>query len=471
MEKIKDNEMNLSDVDEAEALSYGQLFGVFDKDRGDFVSVKFESEKEINLADEVLWVSDDYKSDPDEPDDFTFELMTAIAGKEGMRTEKEARDRDNAERDIDKIISVLSEKEISSMVATFRINGISVEYVSDEKAGEKYLSKEAQLAKIKEVIKGFKNVVVVYSQEELKELQDEYKRNQEYVKPTVDKTVPGKYNEEQEPEVKTQVYIRISEEDYRAVKNSIENEDIEIVSNKVTTRDDKKGINMIIKAADADKVRDMLQQNKISILQDVDGNIDWVDIKEHSKKIENITVGQLREFQQSNKDKFDYVAFRKEGKYTVFVDKECNIAIGQKTLSEVNKAGNKEANELKQLNSNEYVSLENFIKEHKNDKIEILSPSGYINIMPGQTEFHAHNGHSGIPISFDEIKNEVISVKDINYDNENGTWYVISKPQSVLSERKTLKQIESKVEEHKKNESTKKTGLKDKSNINREDVR
>lgn len=60
----------------------------------------------------------------------------------------------------------------------------------------------------------------------------------------------------------------------------------------------------------------------------------------------------------------------------------------------------------------------------------------------------------------------------MNYDNENGTWYVISKPQSILSERKTLKQIESKVEEHKKNEPTKKgTGIKDKSNINREDVR
>ncbi len=470
MEKIKDNDINLSEVDEADALAYGQLFGVFDKDKGDFVSVKFESEKEIDLAEEVLWVSDDYKKDPDEPDDFTFELMTAIVGKEGMKTEKEARDRENAERDIDKIISVLSEKEISSMVATFRINGISVEYVNDEKAGEKYLSKEDQLAKIKEVIKGFKNVVVVYSQEELKELQDEYNRNQEYVKPTVDKTVPGKNNKDQEPEVKTQVYIRISEEDYKSVKSSIENEDIEVVSNKVTTRDDKKGINMIIKAADADKVRDMLQQNKISILQDVDGNIDWVDIKERSKKIENVTVRQLREFQHSNKDKFDYVAFRKEGKYTVFVDKACSIAIGQKTLSQANKADNKEVNEKNQLNSNDYVSLENFIKEHKNDKIEVLSPSGYINIIPGQTEFHAHNGHSGIPISFDEIKNEVINVKDMNYDN--GTWYVISKPQSILFERKTLKQIESKVSEHKKNEPTKNgTGLKDKSNINREDVR
>lgn len=476
MSEIKVDDMP-KDIDEAEAITYRQIFGVFDKDNGNFI----EAEIEENIINELPAIGRTTTRNEE-----AGELKASLHGKpvEEWDDQEQLQDvklPENTENEINIFIKELSEKEISSMAITLNMNGITVEYVSDEKAGERYMPPESQIAKIKEVINGFKNPIVVHSQEELRKLQEEYKQKQENIKPIKERISHKRDNEDKKFEVRTQVYIRISEEDYEAVKITIEKEDIKIVSNKVTARGDKDGINMIIKAEDADKVRNILQQNKISILQDVDGNIDWVDIKERSKKNENVTVGQLREFQNANKDKFDYVAFRKEGKYTVFVDKVCNIAIGQKDLSQVNETvmnnrnpdiSNKETKEKKQLNGNEYVSLENFIKEHENDKIEVLSPNGYINIMPGQTEFHAHNGHSGIPISFDEIKNEVINVKDMNYDNENGTWYVISKPQSILFERKTLKQIESKVTEHKKNEPTKNsTGLKDKSNINREDVR
>ncbi len=356
------DEMILSAIDGAEALAYGQLFGFFDKNKGDFVSVKFESEQKIDLADEVLWVSDDYKKDPDELDDFTFELMTAVVGQESMKMEKEARDNENARSDIDKIISTLSEKEISSMVITLRVDGITEEYVSDEKAGEKYLSKEEQIDKIRETIKGFKNIVVVYSEEELRKLQEEYRQKQGKTKSSEDKPLSGDVNNKKETESKTQVYIRISEEDYEAAKAFIESQNIRFIANKVTTRDDKSGINMVIKAEDADKVRNIFYQNKISVLQDVDGNVDWSDIKKRSNKTENITIEQLREFQSKNNDKFDYIAFRKGDQYTVFTDKECNITIGsrQKTLAQIDETvkNSRKANS----NSNETNKTKN-IKE------------------------------------------------------------------------------------------------------------
>lgn len=337
MEDRKINEKIINDMDEAEAAAYKQIFGVFDKSKGDFISVKFESKEKVDLAEEVLWEPDDYRKDPDELDEFTFDLMTAVVGEESMQMEKDIRDTDNARRDVDKIISVLSEKEISSMAVTFKINGITTEYVNDEKAGEKYLPKEAQLDKIREVVSSFANVVVVYSQEELERLQEEYRKKHENIKSPNDKTMPGKIYGDKEYEIRTQVYIRISETDYGKIKDMLTDEGIWVMANKITTRDDKSGMNMIIKAEDADKVRNILNQTEVPILQDVDGNIDWVDIKERSKKIENVTVDQLRDFQGKNKDKYDYVAFRKDDKYTVFADKECDIAIGseKKTLKQV----------------------------------------------------------------------------------------------------------------------------------------
>ncbi len=257
------------------------------------------------------------------------------------KSEKEAT-KQNAEigSEIDMIIQELSEKEISSMVITIKINGIAEEYVNDEKAGTKYLSKEDQIEKIKEAIKGFKNIVVVHSEEELQKLQEDFRKKQEKMKESENKGIDNKMKEPvKESKVKTQVYIRISEDDYEAVRSLIEKENINIMANKVKARDDKSGVNMIIQFIDADKVRDILSQNDIPVLQDVDGNIDWEDIKERSNKIENVTVGQLREFQNKNKDKFDYIAFRKDDVYTIFADKKCDIAIGvsgRRTLKQVN---------------------------------------------------------------------------------------------------------------------------------------
>lgn len=298
----------LKDIDVSEAAAYKQVFGIFDKDNGDFVRIKSEeSVKEIKPKKE--------RKNPT------------------RKTKAEIKD------DVEQIIQELSEKEISSMVITIKINGIVEEYVNDEKAGEKYLSKEAQIEKIKEAVNGFKNIVIVHSEEELLKLQEDLKKKLEKAK-VMDKSVSNKGKEViKEPEVKTQVYIRISENDYELIKSMIEKENIKVMANKVKTRDDKSGINLVIQLVDADKVRNILNQNDVPILQDVDGNINWSDIKERSNKFENVTVEQLRDFQNKNNDKFDYIAFREEDTYTIFADKNnCDIDIGafvRKTLKQI----------------------------------------------------------------------------------------------------------------------------------------
>lgn len=296
------------DIDEAEAVVYKQIFGIFDKDNGDFVKIKSEEKAPEELKQ----------------------------GKERKRSARKPKS--EVKDEVDRIIQELSEKEISSMVITIKINGIAEEYVNDEKAGINYLSKEAQIEKIKKTINGFKNIVIVHSEEELLKLQEDFKKKQEKAKAS-DKIVDNNSKEAiKEPEIKTQVYIRISEEDYEAVKSLIEKENIKIMANKVKARDDKSGINMVIKSVDADRIRNIIDQNNISILQDVDGNIDWEDIKERSIKFENVTVDQLREFQNKNNDKFDYIAFRKDDVYTIFADTKCDISIGpsgRKTLKQI----------------------------------------------------------------------------------------------------------------------------------------
>jgi len=328
MSERKAEEKIIRDIDEAEAVAYKQVFGIFDKDNGDFIKIKSEEKAPTEL-------------------------------KKGKGTRKPARKtKSEIMGEIDLFIQELSEKEISSMAITIKISGIAEEYVNDEKAGTKYLSKEAQVDKIKEAIKGFKNIVIVHSEEELQKLQEDFEKKQEKSKAkAVEKSTDnnGKKVEEKAknanevPKVRTQVYIRISEKDYEAVRGIIEKENIKIMANKVKTRDDKSGINMVIQSVDVDKIRNIISQNNIPILQDVDGNIDWEDIKERSNKFENVTVEQLREFQSKNEDKFDYIAFRKDDSYTIFADKKCDIAIGtsgRKTVKQIDQ----KVKEYKQTN-------------------------------------------------------------------------------------------------------------------------
>lgn len=379
MSEKKDNKILIDNMNEDEKAAYNKIFGVFDKDKGDFIkitvgegpkkailptgrtikidektgeskaSLRGKPVEEWDKQEQLQYVVETDLMIYDEIQQDTINLLDTegyyfldgnVYKNDNVKinNEKEIVNQ-NIENEVDIFIKELTEKEISSMAITIKLNGNIKEFVNDEKAGEKYLSKDAQIEKIKETIKEFKNIVIVHSEEELKKLQEDFLKSQ------------GKSNEykeaNKEPEIKTKVYIRISEEDYDLFKSILEKENISIVASKVKDRDDKSGMNMIIKSVDAERVRSILNQNNISILQDVDGNINWEDIKERSNKFENVTVEQLREFQSKNSDKYDYIAFRKDDVYTIFADKKCKIAIedsGRKTLKQ----------------------LESKVKEHKN---------------------------------------------------------------------------------------------------------
>ena len=391
MDEKKDNKILINNMDEDEKAAYNKIFGVFDKDKGDFIkitvgegprkailptgrtikidektgetkaSLRGKPVEEWDKQEQLQYVVETDLMIYDEIQQDTINLLDTegyyfldgnVYKNDNVKinNEKEIVNQ-NIENEVDIFIKELTEKELSSMAITIKLNGNIKEFVNDEKAGEKYLSKDAQIEKIKETIKKFKNIVIVHSEEELKKLQEEFIERQEKsqvseTKNTDKKGEDKKYSaSEQKP--KTQVYIRISEEDYEIAKSLIEDENIKILTSKMTSRNDKKGINLIIEAVDADKLRNLLSKNDIQVLQDVDGNINWEDIKERSNKFENVTVEQLREFQSKNSDKYDYIAFRKDDVYTIFADKKCKIAIGD--------SGRKT---LKQLESK--------VKEHKN---------------------------------------------------------------------------------------------------------
>ena len=342
MNETKKDERVLTDIDEAEAAVYSQIFGFFDKDSGNFLKVDVKE----NAKDKKLPKSETAK----------FNAVTE-------KSDQETKNKDEVYRFIEEI----SQKEISSMAITINVNGNVEEYVNDEKAGERYLPIEAQIEKIKLTISGFKDAVIVHSEEEFLKLQEEFKHKQEKAKIAESKAIGTNREEASEPAIKTQVYIRIPEKDYEAVKDIIDKENIKIMANMVKTRDDKSGINMVIKFQDADKVRHVLSQNDIAILQDVDGNIDWEDIKKRSNKFDNITVEQLREFQAKNKDKFDYIAFRKDDTYTIFADKKCDITIGtpgRKTVKQID-------NQIHDFRNNSAKSEKSIKNKTKNTKEDV----------------------------------------------------------------------------------------------------
>ncbi|AEY67560.1 hypothetical protein [Clostridium sp. BNL1100] len=78
----------------------------------------------------------------------------------------------------------------------------------------------------------------------------------------------------------------------------------------------------------------------------------------------------------------------------------------------------------------EYITLEQFVQEHPDQVIEIMSPGGYVTIHPAisRDKLYAHAGVSGteMPISWDELKEQVVEDKNCNYSERDGRWYLLS---------------------------------------------
>ena len=82
------------------------------------------------------------------------------------------------------------------------------------------------------------------------------------------------------------------------------------------------------------------------------------------------------------------------------------------------------------------MTLEQFVKDHPNDSIQIMSPGGYVSIDPDKpkSELFAHAGFPGseIPISWDELKNQIIT--ENNFNEVDNRWYMITDRPSMQNE-------------------------------------
>jgi hypothetical protein len=82
------------------------------------------------------------------------------------------------------------------------------------------------------------------------------------------------------------------------------------------------------------------------------------------------------------------------------------------------------------------MTLEQFVSEHSNEGIEIMSPGGFVTIRPDQplNELSTHAGVSGtdMSVSWDELRMQII--KTCNYNETEGKWYLFTNVQQTASE-------------------------------------
>lgn len=76
----------------------------------------------------------------------------------------------------------------------------------------------------------------------------------------------------------------------------------------------------------------------------------------------------------------------------------------------------------------ELMTLEQFRLEHSENIIQIMSPVGYVTLSPDRSldELLAHAGVRGteIPISWDELKNQIVD--SCNFNEADGNWYLLT---------------------------------------------
>ena len=77
---------------------------------------------------------------------------------------------------------------------------------------------------------------------------------------------------------------------------------------------------------------------------------------------------------------------------------------------------------------NASITLEQFVQEHPNEVIHIMSPGGYISLVPGTPldNLYAHAGVRGteLPIQWEELKDQV--VENCNFSESDGYWYLLT---------------------------------------------
>lgn len=73
-------------------------------------------------------------------------------------------------------------------------------------------------------------------------------------------------------------------------------------------------------------------------------------------------------------------------------------------------------------------TLEQFVREHPNDVIQIMSPGGYVTIAPDRplNELFVHAGERGteVSVTWDELRGQ--TVENCNYDPADRSWSLLT---------------------------------------------
>lgn len=432
-ENKEENYISIDELDEAEAYSFKDIVAIFDKETGNRVEVFTQTEK---VKDEVI------------------------------------SDKEKEEITLDKILDELkSRKDIKGLTFDVHIDGKTESFKTSDKQGE---SISDAVEAIKLAVKDFKDIVIVFSREELENLQKEWRERNGIEEPTEKldekedksyKEVKAEFTEKiNSDESIAKGYIRISDEDYAKLGDALDQNEIPYVASK---SDLKVGFNITVPIDKMDLLKEVLSSRDINSLQIVHGNVDWQDIKGTKNMCSGVSKEDFLKFQELNNNKFSYIAFENDKGFSVYMEKDCNIKIKPKQVKKQNKENadlskhdyqNKKEprinknNTFKELES-EIVSLKDMLVKNESpykilheDSVNIgdlLSENG----IPYLVEESA--GKDGVNIIFPENKidqfKKILSDKNIEYQkvtHNNIDWQDIKSKQCLLSDVTKEKLIE-----------------------------
>lgn len=311
----------------------------------------YENDYKVPEQERLILVCDETVKDKDNTEKIKY------VGREGV-TDEQINNRlayfDKASELITNLIK--DDKLIERFMIIVNIKGKEEAYIDDAthkgvtEGAVQFLSRQEQIEKIMSTLITFKDPVIVNSKEELEKLQAEYR--EAHGEKIVHKSEKVEVIRDKKAELlklmdgqNTRGYIRISHEDYLDAKILIEEMDIPFIAKESGI---KVGVNIIVPTDKIQELKRMLIENNNSILQQVEGNIDWNKIKKIKdiRGYVNVSIEALKDFQNKNKDSFKYIAFEKDGKYSVYMEPSCSVIIkGDK----IEKKGKNKTNDKKTL--------------------------------------------------------------------------------------------------------------------------
>jgi len=282
-------------------------------------------------------------------------------GREGV-TEEQINNRivyfDKASELITNLIK--DDKLIERFMTIVNIKGKEEAYIDDvthngvTEGAVQFLSRQEQIEKIMSTLITFKDPVIINSKEELEKLQAEFR--EAHGGKLVNKSEKVEVIRDKKAELlklmdgqNTRGYIRISHEDYLNAKILIEEMNIPFIAKESGI---KVGVNIIVPIDKIQELKCMLLDNNNKILQQVEGNIDWNIIKkiQDIRGYGNVSIEELKDFQNVNKDAFKYIAFEKDGKYSVYMEPSCSVIIKGDKIEKQEKGESNDKKTLKDVN-------------------------------------------------------------------------------------------------------------------------